>query len=111
MKSLILFLSLVGLSLCSICTDTKPEINEDCVSVYMKTSMCCFHESKTGDNVTRECIERPVTDSGYYHTQTMRASSGEEESDTVSCRIPVDICHLMLVDSAEECAVYSKAWM
>ena len=44
MKSLILFLSLVGLSLCSICTDTKPEINEDCVSVYMKKSMCCFHE-------------------------------------------------------------------
>lgn len=107
MKSFLILLTLVGLSLSSTCSDTKPESNEDCLSVYMKKSMCCYHESRTGENVTRECIERPVTDSGYGHTQTMRGNSGEE-SDTVSCRIPIDICHLMFVDSAEECDVFSK---
>ena len=64
MKSLVIIFSLVDLSLSSTCTDTKPEVNEDCLSVYMENNMCCYHEVTFGSKETKECVEKPVTDSG-----------------------------------------------
>ena len=58
MKSLEIIFSLVGLSLSSTCTDTKPEVNEDCLSVYMENNMCCYHEVTLGSKETKECVEK-----------------------------------------------------
>ena len=67
MKSLVIIFSLVGLSLSSTCTDTKPEVNEDCLSVYMENNMCCYQRkqksvlknlSQIQDTITHSRISR-----------------------------------------------------
>ena len=68
----------------------------------------CYHEVKVGNTVTKECLERPVTDSGYYHSKSHRTSLGDDEAETTSCRIKEDVCFGKFVDSAKECAEYSK---
>ena len=62
-----------------------------CLSVYMKNNMCCYHEVTLGSKETKERVEKPVTDSGYYYTQSHKSSTGENERDTLSCTINIDI--------------------
>ena len=69
--------------------------------------MCCYHEVTLGSKETKECVEKPVTDSGYYYTQSHKSSTGENERDTLSCTINIDICYKE-GGSAKECSEYSK---
>ena len=61
----------------------KAEVNEDCLSVYMENNMCCYHEVTLGSKETKECVEKPVTDSGYYYITHSRISRQQEKMNGI----------------------------